>query len=96
MWVAKGTRLDIQYTMSQLSQHCSEPKTRHWNSVIRVIRYLKGTLDQYIQYGPIGSQEPEDTRPGGPIGTKLQGYSDAECWRYSRLEVYYRAPFYPE
>jgi len=62
-WITKGTRLDIGYAVGQLSQHCSEPTVRHWNAVLRVLRYLKGTTDYAITYGK-------------SVG--LQGYCDAD------------------
>ena len=72
MWVAKGTRPDIMYAVGQLSQHCSSPTVRHWNSVLRVLRYLKGTIEYSIQYGP------ETKQPQGTMGPRLQGYCDAD------------------
>jgi len=66
-WISKGSRPDITYTVGQLSQHCSEPTVRHWNAILRVMRYLKGTIDYSISYG-IGKAE----------GPKLQGFSDAD------------------
>jgi hypothetical protein len=63
MWLARGTRPDIQYVVSQLSQHCNDPKVRHWNAVIRVFRYLKGSVTYRISYGPEGA---------------AQGYCDAD------------------
>jgi hypothetical protein len=67
MWISQRTRPDIQYTVNQLSQHCATPVVRHWNAAIRVVRYLKGTLEYGITY-----------KDGGTYGLKLQGYSDAD------------------
>ena len=67
MWIMKATRFDIAYAISRLSQHCNEPKIRHWNAVLRVLRYLKGTIDYKLSYGNKGAISP-----------KLQGYSDAD------------------
>jgi hypothetical protein len=67
MWVIKGTRFDIAYTIGRLSQHCNEPRVKHWNAVLRVLRYLKGTINYRLVYG---NQEH--------YGPKLQGYSDAD------------------
>ena len=53
--------------VGQLSQYCSEPTVRHWNAILRVFRYLKGTIDYSISYG-IGKAE----------SPKLQGFSDAD------------------
>ena len=67
MWAMKGTRFDIAYTVGRLSQYCNEPKVRHWNAVLRVLRYLKGTAGYRLVYG---NQEH--------FGPMLQGYSDAD------------------
>jgi hypothetical protein len=67
MWLSQRTRPDIQYAVNQLSQHCSEPVVRHWNAAIRIVRYLKGTLEYGITY-----------QGGGIHGIRLQGYSDAD------------------
>jgi hypothetical protein len=71
MWVARGTRPDITYTVGQLSQHYSAPTIRHWNSVLRVFRYLKGTTTYGIQYRDRGS-------------IRLLGYCDADYTGDSR------------
>jgi hypothetical protein len=65
MWVARGTRPDILYAVGQLSQHCNEPTIRHWNSVLRVFRYLKGTINYSVEYKGTGN-------------SRLQGYCDAD------------------
>lgn len=36
--------MDITYGVGRLSQHLMDPTIRHWNAVLRVFRYLKGTL----------------------------------------------------
>jgi transposase InsO family protein len=66
-WVSRGSRPDITYVIGQLSQYCNEPTVRHWNAVVRVLRYLKGTINYSISYGK-----------GKDEGPKLQGYSDAD------------------
>ncbi|RFU28076.1 hypothetical protein B7463_g8263, partial [Scytalidium lignicola] len=65
-WVAKGTRFDIGFVVGQLQQQCRNPKIRHWNSALKVMRYLKGTVGYALIFGP---------KPQGP---KLQGYCDAD------------------
>jgi hypothetical protein len=67
MWLVKGTRPDIAYSVGQLSQHCNNPSVRHWNAVTRVFRYLKGTRNYALQYN---SRKL--------VATKLQGYCDAD------------------
>jgi hypothetical protein len=78
MWVAKGTRADILYAVAQLSQHCNMPTIRHWNSVLRVLRYLKGTANYSVSYG---SENPDLGDSTGPTGPELQGYCDADYAR---------------
>lgn len=50
MYLATGTRPDISYTVSRLSQYNRDPREVHWNAVKRLFRYLKGTLDYCIKY----------------------------------------------
>lgn len=66
-WIARGTRYDIAYTVNQLASYCSEPTVRHWNALLRVLRYLKGTIDYKLQFGV-----------DGLYGLKLQGFCDAD------------------
>ena len=66
-WIAKCTRPDISYVVGQLSQHYSAPTTRHWNAALRVLRYLKGTLNYSITYS---NREA--------MSMKLVGFTDAD------------------
>lgn len=66
-WVARGTRWDIAYIVNQLASYCSEPTIRHWNAVVRVLRYLKGTPNYRLCLGE-----------SGKYGHKLQGFCDAD------------------
>ncbi|KAI0996197.1 Retrovirus-related Pol polyprotein from transposon TNT 1-94 [Podosphaera aphanis] len=50
MYLVSGTRPDLAYTISHLSQFNSDPSITHINAVKRVLRYLKGTKDQRILY----------------------------------------------
>ncbi|KAJ7979031.1 Retrovirus-related Pol polyprotein from transposon TNT 1-94 [Quillaja saponaria] len=45
------TRLDIAFVTSMVSQFLSQPRTSHWNAVIRILRYLKtaSERDYYIR-----------------------------------------------
>jgi hypothetical protein len=61
-----GTRLDITYAVGRLSQHLIDPTIRHWNAVLRVFRYLKGTLYYCLVF-----------RIGVSDGI-LEGYTDAD------------------
>jgi hypothetical protein len=67
MWAVVATRLDIGWITNRLSQFCADPAVRHRNAVIRVLRYIAGTLLYTIVLG--GMQGPE---------RNLVGYTDAD------------------
>ena len=56
--------------MGLLSQHMSKPGKRYWVGVKRVLRYIKGTLDDDMQY--------KATNVDGVMNS-LRGYADADC-----------------
>ena len=59
------TRPDISYAMSVVSQFLESPRTQHWNAVLRILRYLKGSPGQELLYQNHGH-------------IKIQGYTDAD------------------
>ena len=44
------TRPDISYAVHQVSQYLSAPRSTHYAIVLRILRYLKGTLFHDIFY----------------------------------------------
>ena len=48
LYVATGTRPDIAFAVCQLSRHLEKPSEEHWNTAIRVLRYLKSTATDEI------------------------------------------------
>ncbi|XP_024006661.1 uncharacterized protein LOC112083345, partial [Eutrema salsugineum] len=66
------TRPDLCFAVNQVSQHMQAPSTYHWNMVNRILRYLKGTLEQGIWMGCNGSSE-------------IVGYCDAD-WAGDRTD----------
>lgn len=50
MYAMLGTRPDIAYAVSVLSQFMHDPRLEHWKAVKRVLRYLKGTRDHKLVY----------------------------------------------
>jgi hypothetical protein len=64
-FLVSGTRLDIAYHVSELGRFQSNPGFAHWQKLLRVLRFLKGTKDLKITYGPGKEWE-------------LTGYSDAD------------------
>ena len=63
MYVMNCTRPDIAYSISKLSKYTSNPRVDHWKVIIRVLRYLRYTLNYGLHY----------TR----YLAVLEGYSDA-------------------
>jgi Reverse transcriptase (RNA-dependent DNA polymerase) len=59
------TRPDIAYVVGVVSQFMHDPKEEHMDAVMRVIRYLKGTLGKGITFRKNGH-------------TNIEGYSDAD------------------
>lgn len=45
MYLAVGTRPDIAFAVSNLSQFLANPSVEHWNAAKRVLRYLRGTTE---------------------------------------------------
>ncbi|OJT08525.1 Retrovirus-related Pol polyprotein from transposon TNT 1-94 [Trametes pubescens] len=64
MYAAMGSRPDITFAVTALSQFMQNPGRPHWEAVKRVLRYLKGTREHWLVYGGV--------REG------LRGFSDAD------------------
>lgn len=65
MYASLGTRPDISFAVTLLSKFSANPGTVHWEAVKRVFRYLKGTRQLWLTYGPNQNLE-------------LTGYTDAD------------------
>ncbi len=63
MYVTNCTRPDIAYSINKLSRFTSNPSTDHWKALMRLLRYLRYTMDYGLHY----------TR----YPAVLEGYSDA-------------------
>ncbi|XP_074314859.1 secreted RxLR effector protein 161-like [Silene latifolia] len=73
MFLMNCTRPDIAYTVSRLSRYTHNPGKDHWNALIRLLRYLKGTMDWGLHY----SRTP----------SVLEGYCDAN-WVSGNDEIH--------
>ena len=52
MYAMIGTRPDIAYAVSKLSQYMKNYGKQHWTAVKRIFRYLNGTKEYYLKlYG---------------------------------------------
>lgn len=58
-----SNRLDIAYSVSELRRYTSSAGHDHWNALIRVLRYLKYTMNYGLHYAKY------------PLA--LKGYNDA-------------------
>ncbi|KAJ7528089.1 hypothetical protein O6H91_16G083400 [Diphasiastrum complanatum] len=65
------TRPDIAFAVSSLSQYMTNPGITHWKALIRVMRYLRATMDFCICYGAVGNDKLN----------LLMGYTDASWAR---------------
>ena len=50
MYLMGYTRLDIAYSVSKLSSYTSNPKVKHWQGIMRVLKYLRFTRDYELHY----------------------------------------------
>ena len=71
MYTIIGTRPDLVYTITLLSQYASNPSAEHLGALKRVLRYLKGTRDQKLLY----SYRHQHNNPHLPL--ILSGYTDS-------------------
>ena len=55
MYLAIGTRPDIAFAVGLLSRFNSCPAKVHWNAIQHVFKYLKGTVDLGLEFGPSAS-----------------------------------------
>ena len=70
MYAAMGTRPDITYSTTTLSQFLQRPTRQHWIALKRVLRYLRGTQQAQLVYQPTAGGE------GQPLA--VQGYCDSD------------------
>ena len=45
------TRPDISFAISVVSQFLNSPCEDHWNAVIHIVKYIKGSLGKELLYG---------------------------------------------
>jgi Reverse transcriptase (RNA-dependent DNA polymerase) len=57
LYIAMRTRPDIAVAVSILLKHVQEPRPAHWEGVKRILRYLKGTMTQGLQYESVPGEQ---------------------------------------
>ena len=65
IYAVMGTRPDLSYVITKLSQYMTNPSAIHLAAAKRVLRFLKGTQDQKLWY-----------RYGQPL--ILEGFTDSD------------------
>jgi hypothetical protein len=50
MYLVTGTRPDLAYTITHLSQYNASPSIMHLTAAKQVLRYLQGTKDKHLFY----------------------------------------------
>lgn len=75
MYAMIGTRPDISYTVSAVSQYSTNPEPVHWTAVRRIFRYLNGTRTVGLTYqsGYCGAYTDADWA-GGEDRKSIGGY----------------------
>jgi len=52
LYLATATRPDISYTVGVLARYNSKPGMSHWKATRHLLRYLKGTMNHSLTFGP--------------------------------------------
>jgi hypothetical protein len=71
IYLSNGTRFDLGYAVGQLARHMANPLLLHLQHAKQVLRYLRGTLNYGITYGP------RTLNTESPNSHKYTLYSDA-------------------
>jgi hypothetical protein len=66
MYLMRGSRPDICFTISRLSRYVAKPSKRHWKGAVQALKYIKGTRKYGISFS--------GHRKGGII----EGYVDSD------------------
>jgi hypothetical protein len=74
MWLAGQTRPDIAFPVGVLARFMSDPGQAHWESMKRVLRYVRGTTDARLVYKAHGGRQGEEQA----AVSVLEAYSDAD------------------
>ncbi|CAM8948212.1 unnamed protein product [Rhodiola kirilowii] len=87
MYAMTSTRPDIAYAVGKLSRYTSNPSTHHWEAVMRVLKYLKGTMNQGLTY--VGFPSVLEGYTDASWITNLEDYSSTSGWVFLLGEVPY-------
>ena len=65
------TRPDLSYIISKLSRYTRNPTAKHIDTTKHIVRYLAGTIDLGLRYGP-----KENNEEGNLVGYSDSSYID--------------------
>jgi hypothetical protein len=71
LYVANNTRPDVSFAVSNLARYSQDPRQVHWRAALRIVRYLKGTINLGLQYERSGKLSSGSE-------SLVRGYSDAD------------------
>ena len=57
LWVANGTRPDIEYAVGTLAKFTNNPGEIHWKALLRVLGYLGQSIDFFIKNYQMGQRQ---------------------------------------
>ena len=66
LFLMRGSRPDICFTVSRLSRYVAKPAEKHWRGAMQVLRYTKGTRDFGISFSGLEERQ------------KVEGYVDSD------------------
>lgn len=75
MYLAVGTRPDISFAVSHLSQYCKDLRKIHLEAVKRVYRYIKGTKNYRLKYDRQGLELHASTDASWNTTADAKSYS---------------------
>src|SRR5258706_14207569 len=76
MYTVIGTRPDITFTVTRLSQFLTKPTKNHFGAIKHVFRYLKGTRDIKLSFPYSQQQSASDAHASDAL--ILEGFTDSD------------------
>jgi len=74
LWLASGTRPDISFVVSQVAKFNSNPGMLHWKAVVKIFRYLQGTVNMGIKFSRADNVNL-------PLNITVTGFADSDHGR---------------
>ena len=73
MWAQVATHPNLLYAVGLLAHFQSNLGPAHWNAMLHMLRYIKGTLNYHITYS---KQENKSIKPIGYVNADFSGDHD--------------------